>query len=121
MSQPALSIAESQRTSPTKIHVGPAKRFAGLEAKSRQAAGHHSAMTAGTEPSRHGIDASCKKQSRKSCKANVKDVDWADVTDPEERRRIQKRIAQRKFRTSPRTPGTFSSPPCPRADEAARH
>ncbi|RDA86534.1 hypothetical protein CP532_1890 [Ophiocordyceps camponoti-leonardi (nom. inval.)] len=33
---------------------------------------------------------------------NIKDVNWADVTDPEERRRIQNRIAQRKFREKAR-------------------
>lgn len=36
----------------------------------------------------------------KKTKSGGKEVDWADVTDPEERRRIQNRIAQRKFRTS---------------------
>lgn len=39
-----------------------------------------------------------------------KEVDWADVTDPEERRRIQNRIAQRKFRTL----GPHPPPSCSR-------
>ncbi|RFU80894.1 basic leucine zipper transcription factor domain-containing [Trichoderma arundinaceum] len=34
----------------------------------------------------------------KKSKAGPKDPEWSDVTDPEERRRIQNRIAQRKFR-----------------------
>lgn len=44
--------------------------------------------------------------SRSKSKSKSKDIDWADVTDPEERRRIQNRIAQRKFRMQ----FPFSSP-----------
>jgi hypothetical protein len=36
--------------------------------------------------------------SSKKNRMSPRDVDWTDVTDPEERRRIQNRIAQRKFR-----------------------
>ncbi|KAM3456448.1 hypothetical protein MY3296_001727 [Beauveria thailandica] len=35
-------------------------------------------------------------------KKKVKDAHWANITDPEQRRRIQNRIAQRKFREKAR-------------------
>lgn len=35
----------------------------------------------------------------KKTNSSSKDAEWSQVTDPEERRRIQNRIAQRKFRT----------------------
>ncbi|KAM3516075.1 hypothetical protein MY11210_000357 [Beauveria gryllotalpidicola] len=39
---------------------------------------------------------------KKKAKTSVKDAHWADITDPEQRRRIQNRIAQRKFREKAR-------------------
>ncbi|KAF7553638.1 hypothetical protein G7046_g7045 [Stylonectria norvegica] len=45
---------------------------------------------------------SSSSSSTKKPKSTPKDVDWTDVTDPEERRRIQNRIAQRKFREKTR-------------------
>lgn len=39
----------------------------------------------------------------KRSKAGAQDTEWSDVTDPDERRRIQNRVAQRKFRMSPPT------------------
>lgn len=117
--RPKTSAARSRESeahpTPPPTHTGKRSAIStGLETKPQQpGASRCSTMAAGIRASRHSVDALAKKQcpslsTRKSCKVNAKDVDWADVTDPEERRRIQNRIAQRKFRMS-QPPSSSSS------------
>lgn len=57
-------------------------------------------MPSGSSSSKHHSSSSSSKKhsSSSSSKHRSKSDDWSDVTEPEERRRIQNRIAQRKFR-----------------------
>jgi hypothetical protein len=54
--------------------------------------------------SKHKSEGSSKKHhgsSTKKERRSSKTDDWSEITEPEERRRIQNRIAQRKFRKTP--------------------
>lgn len=61
----------------------------------------HSNMPSGSSSKHHHhhhSSSSKKHGSSSSSKHQSKGDDWSEVTEPEERRRIQNRIAQRKFR-----------------------
>lgn len=61
-------------------------------------------MPSSSTSKHHSSSSSSKKHhsSSSSSKHQSKSDDWSDVTEPEERRRIQNRIAQRKFREKAR-------------------
>ncbi len=81
----------SPSTSPWLRASAPLEENSETETETRTMSSHQS---------QYPHDSSSKKHSSKSkSKPKAKNDDWTGVTEPEERRRIQNRIAQRKFRT----------------------
>jgi len=94
----------TRKRTASQISDTEAASFEPADAMSSQTSKHKSE---GGSKKHHG---SSSKKDRKSSKSD----DWSEVTEPEERRRIQNRIAQRKFRessptTGGRIPSNFSS------------
>lgn len=111
----AAHEASDEQTTPRQTHLPAFSQSSEASAEERRPNSRESShsgsdtereeytakMPSGSSSSKHHSSSSSSKKhssSSSSSKHRSKGDDWSDVTEPEERRRIQNRIAQRKFR-----------------------
>ena len=87
---PAIQRLKGARTWKKRSAISPA-----LENGTSQGMSSHGSRTSSEGPMRD--DTTTPMPSPKKNRSSLKDADWSEVTNPEQRRRIQNRIAQRKF------------------------
>ncbi|KAI3399280.1 hypothetical protein diail_7234 [Diaporthe ilicicola] len=98
---------QAPETAPERRHGRRAREQPSQSGSETETEGH-SNMPSGSSSKHHHHHHSSSSGSKKhgssssSSKHQSKGDDWSDVTEPEERRRIQNRIAQRKFREKAR-------------------
>lgn len=92
---------QAPETTPEGRHSRQAEKTSPHSGSDTETEGHSSSnMPSGSSSKHHHHSSSSSKKhsSSSSSKHHSKGDDWSEVTEPEERRRIQNRIAQRKFR-----------------------